>query len=114
MQCWPQQSDFICNPFYIFNIWFAHKIVGSHNHHNILVSSGGFTSNFLHLPGKVPKAEGAIPSSRQSKLSIWRDDNVTNEVRVPSEGALGDAIVGFIPGQLPHDDRLVWEGKKCV
>lgn len=66
----------------------------------------------LHLRSKVPQAQGAIPSSRQSKLSIWRDDNIANEVRVAFQGALGDAIVGFIPGQLPHDDRLVCGGGK--
>lgn len=35
-------------------------------------------------------------------------------MRVAFEGALGDAIVGFIPGQLPHDDRLVWGRKMSL
>lgn len=63
----------------------------------------------LNLRGEVPQTEGPIPGTRQGKLSIWGDDNITYKVRVALQGALGDAIVGFITGQLPHDDRLVWK-----
>lgn len=62
-----------------------------------------------HLPGKVPQAEGRVPGSRQSKLSIGGDDHITHKVRVAPQGALGGAIVSLITGQLPHDDGLVWK-----
>lgn len=61
----------------------------------------------VHLRGEIPQTEGPIPGTRQSKLSIRGDDNITYKVRVTLQGALGDAIVGFITGQLPHDDGLV-------
>lgn len=67
--------------------------------------------SLLHLRAKVPQAEGRVPSSWQSKLTIGGDDHITHKVRVARQGALGDAVVGLITGQLPHDQRLVWEIK---
>lgn len=67
-----------------------------------------------HLRAKVPQAEGRVPSSWQSKLSIGGDDHITHKMRVTPQRALGDSIVGLITGQLPHDERLVWKRNKTL
>lgn len=69
-------------------------------------------ASLLHLPAEVPQAEGRVPGSGQSKLTIGGDDHITHKVRVARQGALGGAIVSLITGQLPHDQRLVWKTKK--
>lgn len=77
-----------------------------HTEH-LLTSLRDFHS--LHSPGEIPQAEAAVPGAGQGELSIRGDDHITYKVRVASQSALGDAIVGLITGQLPHDDRLVWK-----
>ena len=59
------------------------------------------------IRGEVPQSQGAVPGSRQGKLSIGGDDNITHKVRVALQSTLGGTIAGLITGQLPHDDRLV-------
>lgn len=69
-------------------------------------------ASLLHLRAEVPQAEGRVPGSGQSKLTIGGDDHITHKVRVARQGALGGAIVSLITGQLPHDQRLVWKTKQ--
>lgn len=61
----------------------------------------------LHSRCQVPEAQSAVPRARQGELAVGRDHDVTHEVRVSSQGALGHAVVRLIPGQLPHDDRFI-------
>jgi len=39
---------------------------------------------------KVPQTKGLVPGARKSKVSIRREDDVRNEVRVAIETLLGD------------------------
>lgn len=58
---------------------------------------------------KIPQTEGFVPRSRQCIVSVRREDNVTDEVRVTLESLLGNSIVSVISGQLPDDQGVVWE-----
>lgn len=79
-----------------------------------MLNQGNMLTRSADLRGEVPQAEGSVPGSWESKLAIWGDDNITHEVRVTPQGALGDAVVGLITGQFPHDDRLVWETEETL
>jgi len=58
----------------------------------------------------LPKAEGSIPGSREGELTVRRDHDVGDEVRVAAEGALG-ITVGIVitrgMGKAPDEDGFV-------
>jgi len=56
---------------------------------------------------EVPETEGLVPRSRESKLSVRRDDNVRDKVVVSSERFLCDTIVSFVASQVPDNESLV-------
>lgn len=62
-------------------------VVGESNRENILLvsdkSSGGYTSV------EVPEAEGCVPRSRESELTIGGDDDLLDEVVVAVESLAG-------------------------
>lgn len=62
------------------------------------------------LRGEVPEAQGAVPGARERELPVGGDDDVADEVGVAPQRPLGDAVVGLVPRQLPHDDGFVWGG----
>lgn len=47
------------------------------------------------------------PRSRESELTVRGNDNILHKVVVASQGTLGDTIVFFIAGKLPHNNSLV-------
>ena len=69
-------------------------------------TTGGFTSL------QVPQAEGVIPRTGKSKLTVRRDDDIRNKVAVSVKGLLGETIRVLITSQLPDDDGLVCVTKK--
>jgi len=57
---------------------------------------------------EVPKTEGLVPGSGQSKLTIGGDDNILDGRVVSVKRLLGDTEVALsIVGQVPDDDGLV-------
>ena len=63
----------------------------------------------------LPKTESSIPRSRKSKLTIRRDNNITNEVRVSPQGTLGVSVRVLITtrvGEAPDKDGLVTRSRK--
>lgn len=64
------------------------------------------------LRGEVPEAQGAVPGARERELPVGGDDDVADEVGVAPQRPLGDAVVGLVPCQLPHDDGFVWGGRR--
>jgi len=46
---------------------------------------------------QIPKADGLVPGSRQSELSIRGDSNIFDKVVMANKRLAGNAIVGFIP-----------------
>jgi hypothetical protein len=59
----------------------------------------------------LPKTEGSIPTSRKSKLSITRDDDITHKVRVSTKSTLGVTVgivfTGVGVGEAPDHDGFV-------
>lgn len=94
------------------DIWASVSICKRETQTHFSSPAGHFYNTYfqlLNLLGEVPQTQGAIPGARQSKLAVWGDDNITYKVRVAPQGALGDAVVGLITGQFPHDNGLVWK-----
>jgi len=57
---------------------------------------------------EVPQSQGAIPRARESKLTVRRDGEVRNKVRVSMERLLWDTVALFrLTSQLPDDDASV-------
>jgi len=56
----------------------------------------------------VPKAEGVVPGSSQSKLTIRGDDNIRHKVVVSTKGSASISIVITIfLGQSPDNNRFI-------
>ena len=71
----------------------------------VLETTGGLAG------GEIPETEGLVPGSGEGKVSVGGEDDVADKVAMAVETLLGDAVVGVVPGQLPHDQGLVPE--KC-
>lgn len=56
---------------------------------------------------EIPEAQRSIPGAGEGKLTVRGDDDIADKVGVTPQSSLWYAIVGLIPGQLPHDDGLV-------
>ena len=56
---------------------------------------------------QVPEPEGLVPGAREGEVAVRGQDDVGDEVSVTLEAHLGDAVVGFVPGDLPHDQGFV-------
>lgn len=72
----------------------------------VLEATGGLAS------GQIPQAQSLVPGSRESVVTIGRQNDVTDEVRVTVQAFLWDTVVGLITGQLPYDQCLVCNRKK--
>lgn len=69
----------------------------------VLETTGGLSG------GQVPQTQGLVPGTGQSVVAVRRQNNVADEVAVAVQTLLGDTVVGFVTGQLPHDQGLVWK-----
>jgi len=56
---------------------------------------------------KVPQSEGVVPSSREGKESIRRDDNVLNKVGVTGQRFARITVISFFVCQIPNKKRPV-------
>lgn len=85
-------------------------VSGESNTENILLVSneslGGDTS------GNVPQSESSVPRGRQSKMTIGRNDDILDKVRVSSKGSLGMSVRISGSGKSPDDDGLVTGGRQ--
>lgn len=57
--------------------------------------------------GQIPQTQGLVPRAGQSVVAVGRQHNVTDEMAVTVQTLLGNAVVGLVTGQLPHDQGLV-------
>lgn len=58
--------------------------------------------------GQIPQAQGLVPGTGQSVVTIGGQNDVTDEVRVTIQTLLGETVVGvFVTGQLPDNQGLV-------
>jgi len=60
----------------------------------------------------LPKTEGTVPGTRQSILTIRRDNHIRDKVVVASKRTTSKAIVAFLTGKGPDKDRFISGGRK--
>lgn len=58
---------------------------------------------------QIPQAQGLVPRAGQGVVTIGRQNNVADEVRVAVQTLLGDTVAGIVASQLPNDQGLVWK-----
>jgi len=56
---------------------------------------------------QIPQTQGRVPRAGKSKLAVRGQNDVGHKVTMSLQCLVGDAIVGFILGELPDDNRLV-------
>lgn len=56
---------------------------------------------------EVPETESTVARTRQSELTIRRDSDILDEVRVTSQTFVGNAGLVFILAKGPDDQRFV-------
>jgi hypothetical protein len=54
-----------------------------------------------------PKAEGVIPRARESKLTVRRNDDVRDEVRVTFQSTTSETEAAVFASEFPNNDRFV-------
>lgn len=57
--------------------------------------------------GQIPQAQGLVPRAGKSVVTVGRQNNVANEVRVTVQTLLRNTVAGIVAGQLPNDQGLV-------
>ena len=72
----------------------------------VLEAAGGLAG------GEVPEAEGLVPRPGEGEVAVGGEHHVGDEVAVPVQPLLRDAVLGLIPGELPDDERLVPGGRE--
>lgn len=63
---------------------------------------------------EVPKSEGLVPRGREGELAVGGDDNVRDKVVVAVQDLLGEAERRVVPGELPDNDGLVYDGSAML
>lgn len=64
---------------------------------------------------QIPQTQSLIPGTGQSVVTVGRQHNVADEVRVSVQTLLGVAVVGIlITGQLPDNQSLVYERREIL
>lgn len=56
---------------------------------------------------QVPETKSLVPWSRKGKVTIRRQNDIRNEVRVTIQSLNWHSKVGFITGQLPDDQSTI-------
>lgn len=55
----------------------------------------------------IPKAESAIPRAGKTELAVRGDHHVLNGVAVTEAASLREAVLAFLAGQSPDNERLI-------
>ena len=77
---------------------------------NDLFSIGLKLSALRSLPVQIPQTQCLIPWSRQSKLSIWRDDNIRDKVTMTWQCPLWLTVIGvLILVHFPNQNSVIWK-----
>lgn len=65
--------------------------------------TGGFAGS------QIPQTKRLVPGAGQSIITITGQHNVRDKVRVSIQTLLRDAVVSFVPCQLPDNQSLVYK-----
>lgn len=64
---------------------------------------------------QIPQTQSLIPGTGQSVVTVGREHNVADEVRVSVQTLLGVTVVGIlIAGQLPDNQSLVCKRREIL
>lgn len=64
---------------------------------------------------QIPQTQSLIPGTGQSVVTVGRQHNVADEVRVSVQTLLGVTVVGIlITGQLPDNQSLVYKAREIL
>lgn len=74
----------------------------------VLETASSFASS------QIPQAQCFVPWTRQSVVTIRRQNNVADEVRVTVQSFLWNTVVGFVASQFPYDQCLIWKYNTCI
>lgn len=69
-----------------------------------------FESSSRATRRQIPKTQSLVPRTGQRIVTVGREDDVADEVRMAIQTFLRDTVVGFVARQFPHNQSLVWNG----
>jgi hypothetical protein len=56
---------------------------------------------------QVPQSKSLVPRSGEGKVTVGRQNDIGDEVGMSIQSLDGNAEVGIVAGQLPHDQSFI-------
>lgn len=58
---------------------------------------------------QIPQTKSLVPRAGKGVVSVRRENDIADEVRVSVQTFLGNAVVEFVTSKIPNDQSLVYE-----